>query len=57
MYLRSGFEEVRRVQWNNELAPLDWDYAALENFSEGRPDVVSMVGGPIDPAFEVVPWP
>lgn len=54
MYRRSGFEETRRVSWNDELAPNGWNYAALSHFSNGRPDVVSMVGGPGTTCFEAV---
>lgn len=36
-YREFGFDVVRRVKWNNEYAPSDWDYATY-----GRPDIIYM---------------
>jgi hypothetical protein len=35
-YKQFGFKEVRRVNWDDRLAPLTWDYDRL-----GRPDGVT----------------
>lgn len=37
MYARHGFQEVRRVPWNENLAPEGWNYNLW-----GRPDFVEM---------------
>jgi len=42
VYARCGFVEVGRLAWNDEYAPVDWDYGTFEQWNGGRPDVVLM---------------
>ena len=49
IYRENGFKEVRRENWDDKFAPLDWDKDLYKKFNNGEPDIVYME---LDPEFE-----
>lgn len=46
LYAREGFRVVARMLWDEQYAPKGWDYSAMKQFNNGRPDVVFMIYDP-----------
>ena len=46
LYSREGFKPVATLPWNDEYAPEGWDYSAMKQYNNGRPNVVFMVYDP-----------
>lgn len=46
IYAKSGFVPVARLKWNDDYAPVGWDYNTYAAFNGGRPDVIFMAHDP-----------
>ncbi len=46
LYSDAGFKTVCRMQWDETRAPRHWEHDALEDYNNGRPDVVFMIHDP-----------
>ena len=46
LYAREGFRTVARMLWDEQYSPVGWNYEAMKQFNNGRPDVIFMAYDP-----------
>lgn len=46
LYSREGFRPVARMLWDDQYAPIDWNYEATKQFNNGKPDIIFMAYDP-----------
>jgi hypothetical protein len=42
IYEMAGFKETKRLPWDDQYAPADWDKSVFDRYNKGEPDIVEM---------------